>query len=102
MFCCSMNKYYKWFSIVLIFLFVSVCATFFLPISPLLNAPFSQAVYDDNQHLLRLTLSSDQQYRLFVPLNQISPQLIEATLLQEDQYFRWHAGINPISLFKAA
>ncbi len=62
---------------------------------------FSQAVYDDNEHLLRLTLSTDQQYRLFVPLSQISPKLVEATLLQEDQYFRWHCGINPVSIFKA-
>lgn len=63
--------------------------------------PYSQAVYDDHQHLLRLTLSQDAKYRLYTPLADISPQLIDATLLQEDQYFRWHAGVNPVSLYKA-
>ena len=39
--------------------------------------------------------------RLFTPLSQISKQLVEATLLQEDQYFRWHYGINPLAMTKA-
>ena len=66
------------------------------------NIDFSRAIYDRNQHLLRLTLSHDQKYRLYVPLSQISPNLVKATLLQEDQYFYWHYGVNPFSLFKAA
>lgn len=75
---------------------------YFLPISPLLsNLSYSQAVYDKDKHLLRLTLSHDSKYRLFIPLSDISPALIEATLLQEDQYFYWHTGINPVSFGKA-
>ncbi len=62
---------------------------------------YSRAVYDDSQHLLRLTLSPEQKYRYFVPLSHIAPELINATLLQEDQYFRWHYGFNPISMLKA-
>ncbi len=62
---------------------------------------FSKAVYDDHHQLLRLTLSKDDKFRLFTPLPQIPKQLIEATLLQEDQYFRWHFGLNPLALFKA-
>lgn len=62
---------------------------------------FSTAVYDEHHHLLRLTLSHDDKYRLFTPLSQISPQLKEATLLQEDQYFYWHYGLNPWAMFKA-
>ncbi len=97
-----MKRYNKWFSIALVILFVSVCTILFLPKPPLLkNVSFSKAIYDDKGHLLRLTLSDDQKYRLFVPLSQMSPQLIQATLLQEDQYFRWHLGVNPVSLFKA-
>ena len=62
---------------------------------------FSQAVYDQQQHLLRLTLTPDEKYRLYVPLKNISPLFIQATLLQEDQYFYWHLGINPLAIFKA-
>ncbi len=63
---------------------------------------FSQAVYDEEHHLLRMTLSQDEKYRLFTPLSQISPLLIETTLLEEDQYFFWHFGINPVAILKAA
>jgi penicillin-binding protein 1C len=63
---------------------------------------FSQAVYDRDGRLLRLTLAADEQYRLALPLARLSPQLIEATLLQEDQYFYWHPGVNPVALLRAA
>lgn len=69
--------------------------------SLLVSIPFSQAVYDNKRQLLRLTLSRDDKYRLYTPLDQIAPQVIEATLLQEDQYFYWHFGVNPIALTKA-
>lgn len=69
---------------------------------PLLDGiSFSQAVNDKQNHLLRLTLSKDDKYRLFTPLQAISPVLIKATLLQEDQYFYWHPGINPLAILKA-
>ena len=78
-------------------------AWFFLPKPPLLKGmSFSTAVYDDQHHLLRLTLSHDDQYRVFTPLSQISPILIATTLLQEDQYFWRHYGVNPVAIFKAA
>jgi penicillin-binding protein 1C len=69
----------------------------------LVNRPgLSQAVYDRNGDLLRLTLSSDEKFRLWVPLAEIPSPMIEATLLQEDAWFRWHPGVNPFSLVRAA
>ncbi len=64
--------------------------------------PSSTAFYDDSGHLLRLTLASDQQYRLWVPLRSISPQLVEGVLLHEDRWFRWHPGFNPWGLVRGA
>ncbi|WP_131794659.1 penicillin-binding protein 1C [Fluoribacter gormanii] len=98
-----MNKIFKKLSIIFVVLFVSVyLLLFFLPKPTLLDdVSFSKAVYDDNHKLLRLTLSPDEKYRLFTPLSQISNQLIEATLLQEDQYFYWHYGVNPWATIKA-
>lgn len=64
--------------------------------------PLSTVVRDREGRLLRLTLASDQRYRLWVPLKQISPQLVEAVMLQEDAWFRWHPGFNPISLVRGA
>jgi penicillin-binding protein 1C len=62
---------------------------------------FSQAVFDREGRLLRLTLSPDEKYRLWVPLERIPPALVEATLLHEDQHFRRHLGVNPVALGRA-
>lgn len=84
--------------------FVSGGALLFLLPKPDLLAgySFSTAVYDNQGKLLRLTLSHDDKYRLFKPLNEISPELVAATLLQEDRYFYIHPGINPFAMMKAA
>lgn len=93
----------RWTSITLVSFFVSALGLlFFLPKPPLLNGiKFSTAIYDNQHHLLRLTLSEDDKYRLYTPLSKISSKLISATLLQEDQYFWQHYGVNPIAIFKA-
>ena len=52
--------------------------------------------------LLRLTLASDQQYRLWTPLEQIAPVQVETVLLYEDRAFRWHPGVNPFALARSA
>ncbi len=41
----------------------------------------SRAVYAQGGELLRLTLAGDEQYRLWVPLDRISPTLVDAVLL---------------------
>ncbi|MBB3226512.1 penicillin-binding protein 1C [Luteibacter sp. Sphag1AF] len=64
--------------------------------------PSSTAVYDADGRLLRLTLASDQRYRLWVPLEDISPAVTEGVLLHEDRWFRWHPGFNPYGLMRGA
>ena len=74
-----------------------------VPAAPLSEGPgLSQAVFDRKHELLRLTLAPDEKYRLWVPLEAISPALVEATLLQEDQHFSWHPGVNPVALARGA
>lgn len=73
------------------------------PHPPLRDAfPQSTAVVDDTGRLLRLTLASDGQYRLWVPYRDIPSQLVAAVLLHEDQWFRWHPGFNPWGLLRGA
>jgi len=64
--------------------------------------PTSTAVYDGGGGLLRLTLSADEKYRVWVPLDRISPLLVDATLLQEDRHFWLHPGVNPPALVRGA
>jgi penicillin-binding protein 1C len=61
----------------------------------------SRAFYDRDDRLLRLTLASDQRYRLHVPLDRISAQLKEATLIYEDRNFYQHPGVDPLALCRA-
>ena len=76
---------------------------FIAPRPPLLEKiPFSTAYYDRNGVLLRLTLGEDDKYRLFTPLSGFSPDLITATLTQEDRYFFHHPGVNPLSILRAS
>jgi len=49
------------------------------------RVPLSTAVWSADRELLRVTLASDDQYRLWTPLSQMSPALVEAFLLKEDR-----------------
>src|ERR1700757_155855 len=74
-----------------------------LPKPPLLDGiSFSQCVRDRNGKLLRVTLSADQKFRIWTPLEEISPDLIDATLRYEDKYYARHPGVNPIALARGA
>ena len=66
------------------------------------SVPLSLAVEDRHGRLLRLTTAADQRYRLWIPLQQMSPVLAEAVLLHEDAWFRRHPGFNPVSLTRGA
>ncbi len=88
---------------------IIVTATFFLLLFIVVPKPdlyaqynFSSAVYDRNGKLLKLTLSVDDKYRLFVPFTEIPEEAKRALLLYEDRGFYFHFGINPLSVIKAA
>ena len=66
------------------------------------RVPLSTTVYSSDGQLLRATLASDDQYRLWTPLSEMSPALTEAFLLKEDRWFYWHPGVNPAALVRAA
>jgi penicillin-binding protein 1C len=73
-----------------------------LPKPPVLDGiSFSQCVRDRNGKLLRVTLTTDQKFRVWTPLPNVSPALINATLQFEDKYFRHHPGVNPVALLRA-
>jgi penicillin-binding protein 1C len=65
------------------------------------RVPLSRAVYARGGELLRVTLADDEQIRLWTPLSGISPLSVRAALLYEDRWFRFHPGVNPLSLGRA-
>ncbi|HJU39367.1 MAG TPA: transglycosylase domain-containing protein, partial [Tahibacter sp.] len=85
------------------FVLVVLAAFRLWPHEPLSAAlPSSTALYDDQGKLLRLTLSADDKYRLWVPLADMPAALVDGVLLHEDAWFRWHPGFNPVSLARGA
>jgi penicillin-binding protein 1C len=64
--------------------------------------PQSVALRAADGSLLRLALASDDRYRLWLPLVEMPPALIEAVKLKEDRWFDWHPGVNPFSLVRGA
>jgi len=63
--------------------------------------PSSRSVTASHGELLRLTLASDDQYRLWTPISQIAKPMQQAALLYEDRSFYWHFGVNPVALIRA-
>lgn len=87
----------KWMALLLLSLvLVGIRLWPHIPLSQ--HASSSVAVYDAHGKLLRLTLTSDDKYRVWVPLAQMPQALIEGVLLHEDQWFHYHIGFNPLSL----
>jgi penicillin-binding protein 1C len=93
----------KWLiTVILLFLITSLILAK-LPKKPLSGySVYSTAIYAQHGELLRLTLASDQQYRLWVPLAEIPLCLRTGTLLYEDRWFYRHPGFNPLALLRSA
>jgi penicillin-binding protein 1C len=73
-----------------------------LPKVPLLDGvDFSRVVRDREGRLLRVTLTKDEKYRIFTPLEEVSPRLVTAALRHEDRWFENHSGVNPVSSVRA-
>ncbi|MEN9918116.1 MAG: penicillin-binding protein [Bacteroidota bacterium] len=73
---------------------------FCLP-SPLFEVAYSTVVYDRNGELLGARIADDQQWRF--PTVDSVPEKYKICLLEfEDQYFNYHWGVNPLSLFRAS
>ncbi|HEY0208104.1 penicillin-binding protein 1C [Acerihabitans sp.] len=62
--------------------------------------PFSSVYYDRQGTLMRITLANDDRYRLWTPLEQVSPWMVQGLLLHEDRWFYYNPGFNPLSLIR--
>ena len=61
----------------------------------------SRAVLNRDGVLIQVTLTGDEKYRLWTPLTEISPAVIDATISYEDRWFWYHPGINPFAILRA-
>ena len=69
--------------------------------SPLFNVPYSTVISDRYGELLGARIADDQQWRF--PTSDSIPDKYKTCLIEfEDRHFRYHWGINPLSILRAA
>lgn len=66
------------------------------------NTPSSKQILDTNGKIIRLTLSSDEKFRLWTDFQDISDEFKKAIQEKEDKFFVFHFGINPVSFVRAS
>lgn len=98
-----MRKVFKWTAATVAFAIVTAALLWLACPKPELKQyqSWSRAWYDNSGKLLRLELADDDRYRLHQSLENISPLLIQATLLYEDQHYYDHWGIDIPAIFRA-
>ena len=81
----------------LIFFYVAI------PIKdPLFSPDYSHVVVDRNQVLLRVYTNTKEQWILPPKMQAHIPNRLKTAILTyEDQYFYWHPGFNPVSIWNA-
>ena len=62
---------------------------------------YATVVTDRNGELLGARIAGDQQWR-FPPCDTVPERFATALVQFEDRHFRWHPGVNPVSLVRAA
>lgn len=99
-----MNKKVRkvWRIIISIFLLIAIIYII-VPKPKLLDRyTYSSAVYDSNGKLLKISLSLDDKYRLYIPFDEIPDNLKKSLIMYEDKWFYYHLGFNPASIIRAA
>lgn len=89
-------------SALLVIVVAAAWVLFPFPAHRLEQWPVSPRVLDRHGMPLLQLVGSDDQWRMAVGLDEISPWLIEATIAVEDERFRSHVGVDPIAVMRAA
>lgn len=67
---------------------------------PLFDAPFSTLVYSAEGQLLSARIAADGQWRS-PAADSLPAKFVTCLTTFEDKYFRYHPGVNPVSLLRA-
>ena len=65
------------------------------------DTEYSKVMADRNGELLNARIAADGQWR-FPPSDSVPEKFATAIIAFEDKWFRWHPGVNPFSLVRAA
>lgn len=97
----SVNRNLKYiFIVIFLFSFVSFSLNLIFPFKPIIE--YSPVIQTKDKQLIHSYLTSDEKWRMFTTLEEITSTLKKGIIFKEDQYFYYHFGVNPISIFRAA
>ncbi len=94
------GKYLRFiiFSVILVFTLFILMDT----ISPLrINIEYSPVITSHDSTVIHAFLTGDDKWRMYTELSELTPQLKKTIIFKEDKYFRYHFGINPVSIVRA-
>ena len=83
-----------------IILVLLLIAYYFCLPHQLFNVPYATVVNDRNGELLGARIADDQQWR-FPPCDTVPEKFKTCIIEFEDQYYRYHWGVNPLSIGRA-
>ncbi len=89
-------KKHKWKLTILSLVF---CIYLLIPI-PEFNEPCSTVIYSKEGKLLGAQIAADEQWR-FPVIDSVPYKFSTCICLFEDEWFQYHPGINPVSIFRA-
>lgn len=96
-----MNRFLsKWLLIPVGFFTLLFLAAVIIPVKT--TSDYSTVIYSADSSILHVFLSRDDKWRLYVNIEEVSPQLKNILLFKEDKYFRYHPGVNPFAVARAA
>ncbi len=65
-------------------------------------APRAKTFLDRKDRVIGTLNPAYDGLQIWAPLETIPPPVVQQTLSKEDRWFRWHRGVNPVALIKAA
>ncbi|MBT8220414.1 MAG: penicillin-binding protein 1C [Bacteroidia bacterium] len=89
----------KWSLRILLVLGVSFLMLLIIPL-PDCNPAYSTVLYSKDHQLLGARIAKDGQWRFPIP-DSLPNNFTTCIELFEDEYFRYHPGVNPVSIFRA-
>jgi penicillin-binding protein 1C len=62
---------------------------------------YSTLIVSSDKTLLHAFLTSDEKWRMYTDLEEITPELKKAIVFKEDKFFYLHPGVNPVAVARA-
>lgn len=90
-----------WLLAVAVLVFLHLLFIITVPADLFRNVKYSTVVLDKDGELLGARIADDGQWR-FPPSSHVSEKYVDALILFEDRMFRYHFGVNPVSVIRAA